>query len=208
MSTPPPDLDADGIVDFIGVILLRRGGDSYLGEDVTMLEHMLQAATLAEEEGADDELVAAALLHDIGHYTGEFPEELALEVNNHHDDGGAAVLAPYFPDRVVACVRGHVDAKRYLCAVDSTYFNKLSIASVRTLELQGGLMTASEVREFEKSPYLEDIVRVRRWDEGAKVAGRKTPDFKHFSAVLRRLAGKTGPQTHGRAGPEIHSATT
>ncbi len=176
MTADTLDLNADTIVDYVGRILQRRGGDSYLGEDVTMLEHMLQAATLAEAEDADDELIAAALLHDIGHYTGEFSEELALEIDNHHDEGGAAVLAPFFPPRMVACVRNHVDAKRYLCAVDPEYLARLSPASIRTLELQGG-------------PNFTDSVRVRQWDDGAKVAGRATPDFRHFEPMLRRLAG-------------------
>lgn len=189
MTADTLDLNADTIVDYVGRILQRRGGDSYLGEDVTMLEHMLQAATLAEAEDADDELIAAALLHDIGHYTGEFSEELALEIDNHHDEGGAAVLAPFFPPRMVACVRNHVDAKRYLCAVDPEYLARLSPASIRTLELQGGPMTPNEVATFESQPNFTDSVRVRQWDDGAKVAGRATPDFRHFEPMLRRLAG-------------------
>jgi predicted HD phosphohydrolase len=105
------------IVAFLADIFARRGADSYLGEQVTMSEHMLQAALLAEEAGAPDALVAGALLHDIGHYTNEFPED-ALEqgIDNHHDTAGAAVLAPFFPRLVTDCVRHHVDAKRYLCA--------------------------------------------------------------------------------------------
>jgi [1-hydroxy-2-(trimethylamino)ethyl]phosphonate dioxygenase len=188
MSTDTMTLDASNL----GRILERRGGDSYLGEDVTMLEHMLQAATLAEAENADDELVAAALLHDIGHYTGEFPEELALEVNNHHDEGGAAVLAPFFPARMVDCVRNHVAAKLYLCAVDSAYLDKLSPASVRTMELQGGPMSPMQVAAFESNSAFADAVRVRQWDDQAKVADQKTPDFRHFKPMLQRLAER-GP---------------
>jgi len=187
MTMKTAELDHSNIVAYLGNILERRGGDSYLGEDVTMLEHMLQAALQAEDEGADDALVAAALLHDIGHYTGEFPEELALEVNNHHDEGGAAVLAPFFPKRVVNGVANHVTAKRYLCAVEADYFGKLSKASVRTLKFQGGVMSADEVADFESHPDFEDAVRLRRWDEGAKVAGRKTPDFQHYAPLLQRL---------------------
>ncbi|MEK9752952.1 MAG: HD domain-containing protein [Rhodospirillaceae bacterium] len=197
MTNDTLELNAANIVDYVGRILERRGGDSYLGEDVTMLEHMLQAATLAEAEGADDELVAAALLHDIGHYTGEFSEELALEVDNHHDDGGAAVLAPFFPARLVGCVRNHVAAKRYLCAVDPEYLARLSPASVRTLELQGGPISPQEVAAFESLPDFADSVRVRQWDDAAKVAGRTTPGFRHFAPMLRRLA-EIGPQGGAR----------
>ena len=189
MSTQTTALNADTIVDFIAGLLLNRGNDSYLGEDVTMLEHMLQAATLAENEGADDELIAAALLHDIGHYAGAFADHQVFEVNTHHDESGAAVLAPFFCRRIVDCVGQHVAAKRYLCAVDPGYFDRLTPASVRTLELQGGPMNADEVAAFEKIPDFADCVRVRQWDEGAKVKGCKTPDFKHFEPLLRRLAG-------------------
>jgi len=107
-------LDHANIVAFIGDIFERRGADSYLGEQVTMSEHMLQGALLAEEAGASDALVAGALLHDIGHYTNEFPEDaLAQGIDNHHDTAGAAVLAPFFPKVVTDCVLHHVGAKRF-----------------------------------------------------------------------------------------------
>ena len=147
------------IVAFIADIFSRRGADSYLGEEVTMSEHMLQGALLAEQAGANDGLIAAALLHDIGHYTNEFPEDaLDRGINNHHDSAGAAVLEPYFPQTVVDCVRHHVAAKRYLCATDPNYFDRLSAASVHTLNLQGGPMTTDEVASFTKNPALEEIV--------------------------------------------------
>lgn len=174
------------IVAFIGDIFTRRGADSYLGEDVTMSEHMLQAALLAEQESGDDLLIAAALLHDIGHYTNEFPENaLAKGINNHHDSAGAAVIAPYFPALIVDCVRHHVDAKRYLCAVEADYFSQLSAASVHTLNLQGGPMSAQEVAEFSSLANLSAILKVRRWDERAKVAGKQTPTFEYYADVLQ-----------------------
>ncbi|WP_350334445.1 (R)-1-hydroxy-2-trimethylaminoethylphosphonate oxygenase [Coralliovum pocilloporae] len=184
-------LDRSNIVDFIGDIFKRRGADSYLGEEVTMSEHMLQGALLAEEAGASDELIAAALLHDIGHYTNEFPED-ALEkgINNHHDTAGAAVLMPFFPSVVTDCVLHHVAAKRYLCATDPTYFDRLSDASVHTLNLQGGPMSEDEVTEFEKSPNLKDIIQVRFWDEEGKVKGRTTPDFDYYAPVLQRVVDR------------------
>lgn len=187
-SPPPPDRHT--IVDFIGDILGRRGAESYLGEQVTMSGHMLQCAMLAEREQAGDELVAAALLHDIGHYCGEFPED-ALErgIDNLHEEAGAAILAPYFPALVIDCVRWHVAAKRYLCTVDRAYFKRLSAASVHTLELQGGAMTAEEASAFGLQPNLAAIVRVRQWDEGAKVPGRSTPGYDHYAPLLRRLVG-------------------
>ena len=124
MSVPDFDtLNASNIVDFIGDIFLRRGAESYLGEDVTMSEHMLQGAFLAEQAGAEDTLIVAALLHDIGHYTNEFEEDAAQEGrDNYHETAGARVLEPYFPNIVTDCVLYHVPAKRYLCATDPEYF--------------------------------------------------------------------------------------
>ncbi len=181
-------LGPENIVDFIGDIFLRRGAESYLGEAVTMSEHMLQGACLAEHEDAGETLIAAALLHDIGHYTNEFPDDaLAQGQDNFHESAGAAVLAPYFPAIITDCVRYHVAAKRYLCATDPQYFGRLSAASVHTLNLQGGPMTADEVAEFAKNPNLDAILRVRIWDDAGKVAGMVTPDFNHYAPMLRRV---------------------
>ncbi len=184
-------LTKENIVDFIGDIFERRGADSYLGEQVTMSEHMLQGAELAEKSGGSDEIVAAALLHDIGHYTNEFPDD-ALEqgIDNHHDEAGAAVLAKFFPPIVIECVRCHVAAKRYLCATDKEYFGKLSEASVHTLGLQGGPMNEEEVAEFEKNPHLRDIVQVRYWDDQGKVPNHITPDFAYYAPMLQRVVDR------------------
>jgi phosphonate degradation associated HDIG domain protein len=181
-------LTRQNIVAFLADIFARRGADSYLGEQVTMSEHMLQGALLAEDAGASDALIAGALLHDIGHYTNEFPEDaLARGIDNHHDTAGAAVLAPFFPKLVTDCVRHHVDAKRYLCATDANYVDRLSPASVHTLNLQGGPMGAQEVAAFRENPNLDAIVQVRIWDEGAKVPGKPTPDFAHYAPILQRV---------------------
>jgi predicted HD phosphohydrolase len=164
-------LTADSIVAFIADIFERRGADSYLGEDVTMSEHMLQAAQLAELAKASDQVIAAALLHDIGHYCSEFPADAQDQgIDNRHNEAGAAVLAPFFPPLVVECVRHHVPAKRYLCATDPGYFARLSEASVLTLQLQGGPMDAGEVAAFAKILNLDAILQVRIWDDEAKVA--------------------------------------
>jgi len=184
-------LTRDNIVAFIGDIFLRRGADSYLGEAVTMSEHMLQGAQLAEEAGADEAIVAAALLHDIGHYTNEFPDD-ALEnnIDNHHDEAGARVLEAFFPQIVTDCVRHHVAAKRYLCATDPDYFAKLSPASVHTLGLQGGPMSDAEARDFAANPNLEAILQVRIWDDRGKVPGHGTPPFDHYAPILQRVVDR------------------
>ena len=132
-----------------------------LGEPVPIGEHMLQAGALAEAAGAEDPLVAAALLHDVGHLF------------------GAAVTEP---------VRLHVPAKRYLCAVGSDYFGLLSVESVRTLSLQGGPMAAADVTAFESLPHARDAVAVRRWDDQAKDPAVSPPRFAHFAPLLEALA--------------------
>lgn len=187
MSTPDfRKLSSANIVAFLGDIFERRGAESYLGERVTMSEHMLQGAQLAEEANAGDELIAAALLHDIGHYTNEFPDDaLNQGIDNHHDEAGAAVLAPFFPRVVTDCVRHHVAAKRYLCATDPGYFARLSPASVHTLRLQGGPMNDIEVKEFRANENLDAIIQVRIWDEESKVPGKTTPPFAHYAPMLK-----------------------
>ena len=181
-------LNRETIVPFLAEIFRRRGAEEYLGEPVTIAEHMLQGAKLAEDAGAEDALVAAALLHDIGHFTSEFgaysPDDIE---DKHHDEAGADVLAPFFPPAVTECVRLHVAAKRYLCATDPTYFAKLSSASVHTLSLQGGPMSDAEVAAFRKNPFHDEAVRVRIWDEGGKVRGMKTRPFREYEPLLQRV---------------------
>lgn len=184
----PAALTPDTIVAVIGDILERRGADSYLGEAVSMAQHMLQGAKLAEDEGAPEALVAAALLHDIGHYLNEFGDDyIAQGIDNLHEEAGARVLKPFFPPVIVACVRLHVAAKRYLCATDPSYRAKLSPASVETLKLQGGPMTETEVAAFERQPFCREAVRVRRWDDEAKDPAVTTPPFAHYAPILERV---------------------
>lgn len=181
-------LNGDNIVAFIADIFERRGAESYLGEQVSMSGHMLQAAQQAEQAGAGKELIAAALLHDIGHYTGEFPADAQDQgIDNRHDAAGAAVLAPFFPEEVTACVRGHVAAKRYLCLRDPAYFDQLSPASVLTLNLQGGPMDEAEAVAFETNAYRDAIIQVRRWDDGGKDPTLATPPFGHYAPLLQRV---------------------
>ncbi len=181
-------INADNIVDHIEDVFMRRGAESYLGEPVTMAQHMLQTAQCAEQAGADNGQIVAALLHDIGHYKNEIPEtSLAKGIDNFHEEAGANFLEDYFPISVVEPIRQHVAAKRYLCAVRSDYFERLSPASVHTLNLQGGPMTDKEIREFEKNHYLNQCINLRYWDDEAKDPNRKNPPFSYYKPLLESL---------------------
>lgn len=189
-------LDHTNIVAFIADIFARRGGDSYMGEAVTMSEHMLQSAVLAQKAKAPDTLVAASLLHDIGHYTSEFPEDsLASGQDNYHETSGAEVLEPFFPKSVTQPIELHVAAKRYLCAVNESYFSRLSAASVQSLNVQGGPMNQDEVEAFREHEFYEDALRLRVWDDEGKVAGMQTPAFADFAPLLERLARQHAADT-------------
>jgi gamma-butyrobetaine dioxygenase len=146
---------------------------------VTIGVHMRQAGALAEAVGAAAPLVAAALLHDIGH--------LRQETDTRHGEAGARWLSQWFGEAVTEPVRLHVPAKRYLCATEPGYFGLLSAESVRTLSLQGGPMTAAEVAAFEALPFFRDAVAVRRWDDQAKDPAVTAPRFAHFVPLLAAL---------------------
>lgn len=185
------ELTRETIVPFLGRIFAEGAAEEYLGEPVTIGEHMLQSAQLAEEAGAPDEVVAAALLHDIGHFTHSFPRDAAdLGIDSRHEDAGAALLEAFFPPLVVDCVREHVAAKRYLCAVKPDYYRRLSEASILSLGLQGGPMSAEEAEAFGAGPNVEPIVQVRYIDEAAKVPGKPTPDFDHYAPLLQRVVDR------------------
>jgi len=176
-------------VTIIAGLFAGEGAADYLGEPVTQAEHMLQAAALAERDRAPAALVAAALLHDVGHFTGAISgHDLMRGTDNRHSDQGAAWLAQWFGPEVTEPVRLHVAAKRYLCATEPGYFELLSPASVYTLGVQGGPMHGDELAEFQASPYAADACRIRRWDDAAKEAGAPVPPFEHFAPVLRELA--------------------
>lgn len=182
------DLTSRNIVAFLADIFARRGGEEYLGEPVTMAEHMLQGAHLAEQQGEDEAIIVATLLHDIGHFTSEFGTFSMNDTKDkYHEEAGARVLERFFPSIVTDCVRQHVAAKRYICATDPGYFGQLSEASIHSLKLQGGPMSAAEVAEFEKHPNLREIVRVRLLDDAGKVAGMATPGFEHYVPMLQRV---------------------
>jgi len=171
MTNPKFDsLSHDNIVAFLQDIFDRRGGEEYLGEPVTMAEHMLQGAHLAELAGEPEATIVAALLHDIGHFTSEFGTFSMNDTEDRfHEEAGATVLQPFFPTIVTDCVQHHVSAKRYLCATNPEYFQQLSDASVHSLNLQGG------------------IVRVRHFDDAGKIANVKTKSFTDYAPMVQRV---------------------
>ncbi|MEE1785236.1 TauD/TfdA family dioxygenase [Streptomyces sp. SP17BM10] len=175
-------------LDAIAELFAGRGAGEYLGEAVTTAEHMLQAAAAAEAAQAPEHLVAAALLHDIGHFHGALHgRDLMRGQDNRHSDSGADWLAQWFGPEVTEPVRLHVAAKRYLCAVEPDYRERLSEASEYTLEVQGGPMGDAEAAAFAALPGAVDAVAVRRWDDEAKTAGATTPDFEHYRPLLASL---------------------
>lgn len=173
------------VFDEILAIYETLGASAYYGEPVSMTEHGLQAAHFAQAEGAAPELVVAALLHDIGHLLEPVPDDIAdWKVDARHEEVGSRWLAARLRAGVAAAVRLHVPAKRYLCATDANYGAKLSPASVVTLELQGGPMSAQEVTRFEREPFHREALRVRRWDDLGKVAGLKTAALRDYRALV------------------------
>ncbi|MGD8348417.1 MAG: HD domain-containing protein [Gammaproteobacteria bacterium] len=187
--TAPEQNPAD-VIERIFELFAERGASEYMGEAVSMSQHMEQSAACAAADGAPESLVIAALLHDIGHFIGEHPIE-ALEngIDNRHEEAAADYLRDYFPPGVTEPIRLHVAAKRYLCATDPDYLGRLSPASVDSLGVQGGPMDAAEVESFEANPYHRDAVRLRLYDDDGKVAGLVIkPVFEYRQALEAQLA--------------------
>jgi phosphonate degradation associated HDIG domain protein len=163
-----------------------KGGREYEGEGISQLEHALQSAQLAEQAGAAPALVCAALLHDVGHLLNDKGETPTLRgVDDLHQYAALPFLRPYFPETVLGPIRLHVDAKRYLCATRPDYYERLSEDSKRSLKLQGGVFGPAEAERFIGQPHAAEAVKVRLWDDAAKVRGAATPGLAHFEPLLR-----------------------
>jgi phosphonate degradation associated HDIG domain protein len=168
--------------------LFERFGSQTYGEDATQLQHALQTAELARDSGGAETLVAAALLHDIGQLMGNAGDAAeVLGIDARHEVGGARFLSRHFPPAVCEPVRLHVAAKRYLCAVDPAYAANLSRASALSLDLQGGPMSAEEVRAFEAEPFFMDAVTLRRLDDAGKLPDWQAPDLANYRPLLEAL---------------------
>ncbi|MEI9986731.1 MAG: phosphonate degradation HD-domain oxygenase [Aliidongia sp.] len=172
----------------------RRGADGYSGEAVTQEAHALQSAALAEAAGAEEPLVVAALLHDLGHLIHNAGESLAARgVDARHEVIAATWLVRHFGPAVVEPVRLHVPAKRYLCATDPAYHASLSAASQRSLAVQGGAFDVAEAGNFAALPFTRDAVELRRWDDLAKTPDAPTRRIGDYADMIRRVAAAHPP---------------
>jgi [1-hydroxy-2-(trimethylamino)ethyl]phosphonate dioxygenase len=184
----PDRVTRDTVVDFIIEMFHHMGSQDYLGEAISQGEHGIQCAIMADQLESKDTLTAAALLHDLGHFLHTRAEDCADHgIDAQHEDYGADFLARFYPPAVSEPVRLHVNAKRYLCAVEPDYFNRLSQASIRSLELQGGPLQGDALEAFAANPYRQDAVTLRRCDEGAKVPNLSLPDIETFRPLLIRV---------------------
>ncbi len=176
----------------IARLLEAKGQRQYGCEAVSQLAHALQCAGLAEEAGETPETIVAALLHDLGHLLAPKRAEEAGQARQQRDDLHQYIALPFlrglFAPAVLEPMRLHVDAKRYLCAAEGGYRDTLSPASKRSLELQGGIYTDEEAKSFLAQPFAAEAVRLRRYDDAAKVPGKTTPPLAHFMGLARSLA--------------------
>ncbi len=189
------NVQAQAIATEIISLYQHHGGAEYAGEKVTQLEHMVQAAQLAEQQGYDEEVILAAFLHDIGHIcvSAEGDNEMdGFGIKDHEEVGGTFLLEKGFSKRLIRLVEAHVEAKRYLTWKSPAYYDQLSEASKRTLEYQGGRMNDDEALAFQQYPLFDLIIKMRLWDEEAKIEGLPVPDLmKYHGMMVRHLEGES-----------------
>ena len=183
MSLSIPDIEQ---------LLGSRATIWYGQEAVSQLDHALQCAHLAEQADETPETVVAALLHDLGDMLNAERDPVAdADAPPEKDDLHQYVALPFlrslFPDAVLEPIKLHVDAKRYLCAVDAGYWEALSPASKHSLELQGGRYDEEQVRSFEALTFYSEAVRLRRYDDLAKVPGHITPPLAHYATLMEQV---------------------
>jgi len=180
----PATHTAEDFVDQIWQAFASRGNDHY-GEDVSQREHAEQCAYHATIDGADDALIIAALLHDIGHLLHKFGEDAADRgIDTKHERIGSGFLARALPMGVTEPIALHVRAKRYLATTSPAYLKALSGASMQSFILQGGIMSPEEVEAFLAEPYHADALKLRAYDELGKVIGAKIPPFASYKPML------------------------
>lgn len=175
----------------------KHGGEEYAGEKVSQLEHMSQAAQLAQQQGFDDEVVLAAFLHDIGHICAAEQEDNNMGgfgIKDHEEVGATFLKNKGFSKRVIRLVESHVEAKRYLTFKNPSYYDQLSDASKKTLEYQGGRMSKEEAEAFEQYPLFSLIISMRKWDDEAKIENKPLPDIEQFRDLIEHHLSKNSSQ--------------
>jgi len=181
---------ATAIIDQVFALFDRFGSEGY-GEDATQLQHALQVAELARRDGCTSALIAASLLHDIGQFIDDAGHAAeTLHIDARHEVSGAKFLEAYFPPAVCEPVRLHVAAKRYLCAVDGAYLEKLSPASTLSLKYQGGPMNTAEISAFEAERFYADAMTLRRFDDLGKQPEWHPPGLASYRPLLESLLQK------------------
>ncbi len=178
-----PEVTADIVID----LYKKYGNADYIGEPVSQLEHMCQCAKIAEEEGYDEEVILAALFHDIGHFCEHFMEveQMASYGVVDHEKLGADFLRNLgFSSTITSLVKNHVEAKRYLTYHYPDYYEGLSDASKQTLQFQGGVMTSEEARTFELDPNFDMHIRLRKWDERAKLSNEQIAPMEKYRVMI------------------------
>lgn len=176
------------VLDQVFEPYLKHGAGDYIGEAVSQIEHMSQCAELARRQGYDDEVILAAFFHDLGHISAKYEEadDMGGYGRVNHEKAGADFLrSKGFSEKIATLVERHVEAKRYLCARNSAYYNKLSAASKQTLAFQGGPMSAAEVTAFENDPLLSLFIEMRAWDESAKQQNQPVPNLDIYRTMAR-----------------------
>ncbi|WP_192350852.1 phosphonate degradation HD-domain oxygenase [Algoriphagus sp. Y33] len=177
-------------VDMVFDLYRKFGQEDYIGEPVSQIEHMSQSAQIAEKEGHDDEVILAAFFHDIGHLCvnqGDFETMHGYGILSHEKIGADFLRDIGFPERIAKLVENHVQAKRYLTYRYPEYYEKLSQASRKTLEFQGGKMNEDEAVAFETDPLFELSLKMRTWDEMAKEENIPLPDLESYIRMAERL---------------------
>lgn len=188
-------LSKDEKLDFIFGLYEKYGNEDYIGEPVSQIEHMCQSAELAEKEGFDEEVILAAFFHDIGHLFSHLQATESMGgfgIKRHEQIGAGYLRKLGFPEKIAKLVENHVQAKRYLTFRYPEYFEKLSEASRQTLVYQGGPMNVAEAEEFETDPLFEASLKMRTWDEEAKLEFVPLPELEKYRKMAEGVLGGMG----------------
>lgn len=175
------------IISTINQLFESQGDEQYFGEHISQFEHAAQAALLAQKQGYDAEIQVAAFLHDIGHLLPVTSTDDLMEIYgrvNHEKVAADWLRENGFSEKIAVLIENHVAAKRYLTYINEYYYRGLSEASKKTLEFQGGKMTQEEAHEFEQMPYFDLIIKLRRWDDAAKVMNMNLPNLDYFLNII------------------------